>query len=56
MFLNKEQTLVVNELEKNILLLASAGTGKTNTLSSRISNIISTKKAKAEEEAAKAKM
>ena len=46
MFLNKEQTLVVNELEKNILLLASAGTGKTNTLSSRISNIISTKKQK----------
>ena len=49
MSLNKEQTLVINELEKNILLLASAGTGKTNTLSSRISNIISSKKAKAEE-------
>ena len=26
MSLNKEQSLVVNELEKNILLLASAGT------------------------------
>lgn len=49
MSLNKEQALVVNELEKNILLLASAGTGKTNTLSSRISNIINSKKAKAEE-------
>lgn len=40
MTLNREQALVVNELEKDILLLASAGTGKTNTLSSRISNII----------------
>ncbi|MDV4149648.1 3'-5' exonuclease [Clostridium sp. AL.422] len=49
MALNKEQSLVVNELEKNILLLASAGTGKTNTLSSRISNIINSNKAKAEE-------
>lgn len=49
MSLNKEQSLVVNELEKNILLLASAGTGKTNTLSRRISNIINSNKAKAEE-------
>lgn len=49
MELNKEQSLVVNELEKNILLLASAGTGKTNTLSRRISNIINSNKAKAEE-------
>lgn len=47
MTLNQEQALVVNELEKNILLLASAGTGKTNTLSSRISNIIKSNKAKA---------
>jgi DNA helicase II / ATP-dependent DNA helicase PcrA len=47
--LNREQALAVNELEKNILLLASAGTGKTNTLSSRISNIINSKKAKASE-------
>ena len=31
MTLNQEQALVVNELENNILLLASAGTGKTNT-------------------------
>lgn len=49
MILNEEQALVINELEKNILLLASAGTGKTNTLSHRISNIINSKKAKAEE-------
>ncbi|WP_288221140.1 3'-5' exonuclease [uncultured Clostridium sp.] len=49
MILNEEQALVINELEKNILLLASAGTGKTNTLSHRISNIIDSKKAKAEE-------
>lgn len=49
MSLNQEQALVVNELEKNILLIASAGTGKTNTLSSRISNIIKSKKVNAEE-------
>ncbi|MGG7057433.1 3'-5' exonuclease [Clostridium nigeriense] len=49
MTLNKEQALVVNELENNILLLASAGTGKTNTLSSRISNIINLKKAEPKE-------
>ncbi|MDZ7543264.1 AAA family ATPase, partial [Clostridium perfringens] len=49
MNLNRAQALVVNELEKNILLLASAGTGKTNTLSGRISNIINSKKAKASE-------
>ena len=49
MTLNKEQAIIVNELKENILLLASAGTGKTNTLSYRISNIIKSKKAKAEE-------
>ena len=46
---NKEQLEVINELDKNILLLASAGTGKTNTLSHRISKIIEKKKGKAEE-------
>ena len=46
---NKEQKLVVDELENNILLLASAGTGKTNTLSYRISNIINRNKAKSKE-------
>ena len=49
MAFNKEQKLVIDELEKNILLLASAGTGKTNTLAARISNIIKSNKAKAEE-------
>lgn len=47
--LNKEQEQVINELEKNILLIASAGTGKTDTLARRVSNIISMSKAKAEE-------
>ncbi|VYU10159.1 AAA family ATPase [Clostridium tertium] len=49
MTFNKEQNLVINELENNILLLASAGTGKTNTLAARISNIINSKDVKAEE-------
>lgn len=44
--LNKEQQFVVDCLEENILLIAPAGTGKTNTLSVRIENII--KKGKAE--------
>ena len=49
MNLNKEQLEVINELNENILLLASAGTGKTNTLSSRIGNIIKEGRGKAEE-------
>ncbi len=48
-FLNEKQRQVVQELERNILLLASAGTGKTNTLSCRIVNILEKKRAKAEE-------
>ena len=44
MNLNEKQQQVVNELDENILLLASAGTGKTETLSNRIVNIIETKK------------
>ncbi|MBX7394824.1 UvrD-helicase domain-containing protein [Clostridium chauvoei] len=47
--LNKKQREVVEEIESNILLLASAGTGKTNTLAHRISNIIENNKAKSEE-------
>lgn len=47
--LNKEQQNVVNELEKNILLIASAGTGKTDTLARRVGNIIRAGKATAEE-------
>lgn len=46
---NEEQEFVINELSENILLLASAGTGKTNTLSKRISKIIENKKAEPSE-------
>ena len=49
MAFNKEQEIVINELENNILLLASAGTGKTNTLSYRVANILKNNKAKADE-------
>lgn len=47
--LNESQKSIVNNLEENILLLASAGTGKTNTLSLRIGNIIGTGKGRQEE-------
>ncbi|MGU8989067.1 3'-5' exonuclease [Clostridium perfringens] len=47
--LNEKQMQVVNELDKNILLLASAGTGKTNTLAERIKNILENQKAEASE-------
>lgn len=46
MSLNKQQELLVNELERNVILLASAGTGKTDALSKRIANIINKGKAK----------
>ena len=49
MKLNDEQQLLVNEYTKNILLLASAGTGKTDTLSKRVAGIIKEGKAKAAE-------
>ncbi|APQ77005.1 3'-5' exonuclease [Clostridium botulinum] len=39
-YLNNKQKKVINTLDKNILLLSSAGTGKTKTLSMRIGNII----------------
>ncbi|QGU94595.1 AAA family ATPase [Clostridium bovifaecis] len=45
MNINEEQGLVINELKENIILLASAGTGKTETLSKRIANIIHSKEA-----------
>ncbi len=48
-FLNEKQRQVVQELDRNILLLASAGTGKTNTLSWRIVNILEKERATAEE-------
>ena len=49
MHLNKQQELLVNELERNIILLASAGTGKTDTLSKRVANIINVGMAKPSE-------
>ncbi|MCR5756953.1 MAG: UvrD-helicase domain-containing protein [Selenomonas sp.] len=47
--LNKEQRQAVEELEANILLLAPAGTGKTNTLACRIAHIIEENRALPEE-------
>lgn len=47
--LNEKQSIVVETLSDNILLLASAGTGKTNTLSHRIYNILEKEKCTAEE-------
>ena len=47
--LNAEQKQAVNELSRNILLLASAGTGKTNSVALRIANIIKQNKASADE-------
>ncbi|MCR1963369.1 UvrD-helicase domain-containing protein [Clostridium perfringens] len=38
--LNEEQQKVVNEQKNNIILLASAGTGKTNSLAERVTSII----------------
>ncbi|EGT3614400.1 ATP-dependent DNA helicase [Clostridium perfringens] len=38
--LNEEQQKVVNEQKNNIILIASAGTGKTNTLAERVTSII----------------
>ncbi len=49
MELNTLQQIVVDELEKNIFLIASAGTGKTTTLACRIANIIKKGYAKPEE-------
>ncbi|SFT50478.1 DNA helicase-2 / ATP-dependent DNA helicase PcrA [Selenomonas sp. GACV-9] len=47
--LNEQQRQAVEELSANILLLAPAGTGKTNTLACRIANILAQKKALPEE-------
>ena len=49
MALNREQLTVINELNENIMLLASAGTGKTETLARRVANIIEAKKASGDE-------
>ncbi|MGL4740776.1 MAG: ATP-dependent helicase [Sarcina sp.] len=47
--LNEKQKIVANTIDKNIFLVAPAGTGKTNTLSERVYNIIDKKIAKEEE-------
>ena len=49
MKLNELQQSVIDELERNILLIASAGTGKTSTLAYRIANIINSGSAQADE-------
>jgi len=46
---NEQQKLIIDEQERNIILLASAGTGKTDTLARRIAEIISRGKAKSSE-------
>lgn len=47
--LNAAQREAVMDLQDNILLLAPAGTGKTNTLACRIANILEQKRAEPEE-------
>ena len=47
--LNPAQREAVRDLQHNILLLAPAGTGKTNTLACRIANILEQKRAEPEE-------
>ena len=51
MFMNKndKQQKVIDEVNNDILLLATAGTGKTETLTSRVSSIIMKGLAKPEE-------
>ncbi|MEQ8199098.1 MAG: UvrD-helicase domain-containing protein, partial [Clostridiaceae bacterium] len=46
---NEQQKLIIDEQERNIILLASAGTGKTDTLARRIADIISRGKAESSE-------
>lgn len=46
---NTQQQQVINELDRNIVVLASAGTGKTGTLAKRVASIIESKKANPEE-------
>ena len=47
--LNAQQRQVAEKLDENILLLAPAGTGKTNTLACRIANILAQDRALPEE-------
>lgn len=46
---NVEQQNVIDDLENNIILFASAGTGKTFTVANRVANILAKEKANAEE-------
>lgn len=46
---NAEQQAVIDELDQNIILFASAGTGKTFTVAKRVCNIIDRERAKPEE-------
>ncbi|MBQ9007903.1 MAG: UvrD-helicase domain-containing protein, partial [Clostridia bacterium] len=46
---NADQQAVINDLEHNIILYASAGTGKTFTVARRVHHIIETGRAKPEE-------
>lgn len=46
MSINDRQQQLIDELDRNVILLASAGTGKTDTLSRRIANIIGKGRAK----------
>ncbi len=49
MEINYKQRQVIDEVDNNVLLLASAGTGKTFTLAKRVENIINLGKAKPNE-------
>ena len=46
---NFEQQAVIDELDRNIILFASAGTGKTFTVAKRVCNIIESRRALPEE-------
>ncbi len=46
---NSQQQSVIDQLDENIILFASAGTGKTFTVANRIANILLQGRAKAEE-------
>ena len=46
---NNEQLEVINDLTNNIILFASAGTGKTFTVANRVANILASGKATAKE-------
>ncbi len=46
---NEQQRRVIDALDKNLIVFASAGTGKTFTVAARIANILTKKRATAEE-------